>query len=282
MSYLSKENSVQDGSPIHLLHFSQGVLNWRYTTASYPIIALGHIWNPSPITQGGVNQSNDMTRDTLSLRFPRDHEFARIFLAYTPDQLTSVTLYRGHEGESEFIVYWKGRIASTKSGGETISVECEPVFTSLRRPGLRARYQRTCRHAHYGRGCNLDPEDWATSGICTEASGVQVVVPQAALFSAGYFIGGMIESPDGVLRHVIEHSGSLLTLIRPIESLILEVGSSGYGRSYGENYGGVPVRIFPGCDHSRFTCESKFNNLDNNGSFPWIPEKNPFGGSSIA
>jgi len=41
------------------------------------------------------------------------------------------------------------------------------------------------------------------------------------------------------------------------------------------------VKIYPGCDRVRATCESKFDNLDNFGGFPWIPTKNPFGGSSI-
>lgn len=280
MTYSSKDLSIQSGAPIHLFLFVQGVLEWRYTTAAYPVEALGHTWLPTPLTPGTVNQSNDMTKDTLSLKFPRGHEFAKTFLSYTPDQVTSVTVYRGHEA-TEFIVYWKGRVSSAKASGTSMSLECEPIFTSLRRPGLRARYQKACRFALYGRGCRLNSEDWAVEGRCTAASGADVVVEEAASLPAGWLIGGMLRAPDGVLRYIVEHNGANLKLIRPVDSLLQIMAEDGYGYSYGEYYGEVQVKLYPGCDHTMTTCRAKFNNQDNYGGFPWIPSTNPFGGSSI-
>lgn len=283
MTYNAREDSVQDGSPILLFQFVQGVLVWRYTSTAFPVQHLGVTWVPTPITPGNVTQSGDMTKDTLSLQFPRGHEFARQFLGYTPDQVTTVTVFRGHanDPDGQFIAYWKGRVASFKAARDSLSVECEPIFTSLRRPGLRARWQRSCRFALYHRGCGLNAEDFGTDGLCTVADGVNITVPEAALLPAGWLIGGMVRTPDGVLRYIVNHSDDQIRLIRPVESLTKAVAESGYGQGYGQFYGGVSVRLYPGCDHSPSTCKNKFDNLNNFGGFPWIPTKNPFGGSSI-
>lgn len=282
MSYLSRDTSRQSGAPVVLFLFTQGLLEWRYTSAAQPIEALGYTWEPVSVAMGGVTQSNDMTKDTLSVKLPRDDSLATSFLGYVPDQTTSVTIYRGHLDDPEFLVYWKGRVASYKVTGDNVSLECEPIFTSLRRPGLRARYQKSCRFALYGRGCRLNSEGWATPGRCTGINGAVVTVPEAASLPAGWLIGGMLRSPDGILRYIVNHVGDQVTLMRPVKSLVEAFANSGYGYNYGSYYGGVEVKLYPGCDRSRTTCEGKFNNLDNYGGFPWIPTTNPFGGSSIA
>lgn len=285
MTYQTQEASVQSGSPVFLFLFVQGVLTWRYTSAAVSVSHLGQLWAPTSISPGAVTQSADMVKDVLSLKFPRDHEFASQFLGYSPDQVTTVTVFRGHlnDPSGQFIAYWKGRVSSFKATGETISVECEPIFTSLRRPGLRARWQRTCRYALYHRGCGLDPEQFGSDGTCTSADGVNIVVPEAAALTPGWLVGGMVKTPDGVLRYIVNHAGANIKLIRPVDSLLKAVnGGSGYGLGYGNFYGGVvPVRLYPGCDHTLLTCKTKFNNLDRYGGFPWIPTKNPMGGSSI-
>ena len=74
-------------------------------------------------------------------------------------------------------------------------------------------------------------------------------------------------------------TGNVLSLSRPIETLA-EV-SDGYGNNYGGFYGSSTVTLYPGCTKSRAVCKNKFDNLNNYGGFPWIPTKNPFGGSSI-
>lgn len=276
MTYQTLEQSAQGGKPVLLFLFVQGVLEWRYTSTAFPVTYGGHEWTPTPITPGNVTQSGDLTKDTLSLKFPRGHEFARQFLGYTPDLVTTVTVFRGHlnDPDGQFVAYWKGRVASFKAAtGGGLSVECEPIFTSLRRPGLRARWQRSCRFALYHRGCRLNAEDFGTDGICTVADGANITVPEAAALPDGWLVGGMLKSPDGVLRYIVTHSGDSIGLIRPVESMNALVNDP--------DAGPVAVRLYPGCDHTRDTCKNKFNNLGNFGGFPWIPTKNPFGGSSI-
>jgi uncharacterized phage protein (TIGR02218 family) len=161
------------------------------------------------------------------------------------------------------------------ASGDAVTIECENIFTSLRRPGVRARYQKKCRHALYQRGCNLNDYDFAVVATATAVDGSVITVPDLAdsnfdsnTQGDGYFTGGMIETATGFMRYIIDHTGDQLTLITPLSELTEDVNDSS---------GDAVVTLYPGCDHTRGTCKDKFNNLVNYGGFPWIPGKNPFG-----
>lgn len=280
MTYSFVELSAQDAKPVLLFEFVQGGQTWRYAASPFDVSHASETWAASSISMSEIKQGMDMSKNGLSLKFHQGNVFAQQFLGPTPEQVTSVKIHRGHVGDGEFVVYWRGRVVSGKSSGAEISLDCESIFTSLRRPGLRARFTRNCRFAVYGRGCNLDPEDFALLSLITSASGTSVVVPNAALQADGWYLGGMLRF--GIhLRMITAHAGDQLTLSRPIPSLEVALTESGYGLNYGSYYGGVGVQIYSGCDRSETTCDTKFNNLDNNGAFLRIPSINPMGGSSI-
>ena len=184
-----------------------------------------------------------------------------------------MTIFRGHINDNDFIVYWKGRVSGSKAGGHSVSLNCESIFTSLRRPGLRARYQRTCRHALYSSNCGVNLETHGREMRLLHIASTNCNIPDASEFIDGYFTGGMIKAPDNSLRLISNHTGASITLSRPIISLETGFVNSGYG--------GVRVILYPGCDRLKSTCIDKFNNVENHGGFPFIPIKNPFGGSSI-
>lgn len=269
MTYAAYENSIQMGTPIELYEFVQGLQRWTFTTGAEPIIRLGRTYVPSPLVRDRIKQSTDVFKNGIRLSFPRTDEFAAQFLGFPPEELTTVTIWRGHYGDpdAQFEVHWKGRIISAKVDGSKIDLELEPIYTSLRRPGLRARFEYSCRHVLYGRGCGLNREAFKhdgtvlsiTSGLNVEVSGV------AGVFADGHFTGGILLAADGASRFIVAHTGGVVTMSRPLPSVV----------------GASTVTLYPGCDHLRTTCASKFNNLDNFGGFPWIPNKNPFGGSSI-
>jgi hypothetical protein len=73
----------------------------------------------------------------------------------------------------------------------------------------------------------------------------------------------------------------VLSLSRAHDALHLLVAGNGYGKNYGGYYGGVPLTLYPGCDHLKATCLAKFDNLPNYGGFPYIPARNPLDGRSI-
>lgn len=279
MSYASVEASVHAGAPIHLFEFVQGATTWRYTSRGADVSALSQSWVSAPIEMGNIAQTTELGKNNLKLSFPRDHAFASQFLGYAQEAVTSVTIWRGHEGDGEYIVHWKGRVAGSAYNDPKIDLDCENIFTSLRRTGLRRRWQKTCPHLLYGRGCTLNKDNFAEASLAVSISGLTLTIQTAQ--ADGWFTGGMVKAPDGSLRFVMAHAGQVLTLIRPHEPLADLVAVSGYGINYGNYYGGIPLTLYPGCDRSIEICDSKFSNKLNCGCYKWIPIKNPMAGSSI-
>lgn len=255
--------------------------SWRFTSADRTRSHEGLLYAPVPIRRSGFEQAQDMNRQPLDIHVSRDNEMALEMLRVGFDMLISVTVFDA-TNPGDVSVVWKGRVADTNASGSQITIKCESIFTSQRRPGLRARYQKNCRHVLYGRGCWLNKDDWAVPGTVTAANGATITVPDAALHPDGYFTGGMVRAPDGTYRWVIRHAASTLVLSRPSIPLAESPVKAGYGRGYGMFYGGAGVSMYPGCDRTVGPAGcGRFNNLDNHGGFRWIPPKNPMGGAPI-
>lgn len=268
MSYQDFEPALELGTPVELYEFIQGAQRWFYISNTVPLVRLGQTYTPEPISRDRIKQTNDVFKDGLKLKFPRENVFASQFLGFAPEEITTVTILRGHYGDpdDEYIVYWKGRVVGAKAGGNEIEIECESVFTSIRRPGLRAKFEYGCRHTLYGRACSVNREAYRYDNTVNSiVGGVRVEVQGAGNFPAGYFTGGILIAPNGAERFIVDQDGDTITMNRPIRGFV----------------GSVTVSLYPGCDHLRSTCQTKFNNLDNFGGFPWIPRRNPFDGSSI-
>lgn len=225
---------------------------------------------PSRITRSNIESKSDMARANIDIQVPLTEIIGIRWLRDNGELMVGLTIFQ-RDRDGDISVIWKGRLIAIVPGMAEITLKFESIFTSMRRPGLRAKFQRSCRHALYGRGCLLDPEDFAVTGALSAISGTVVTVAAAAAQPDGYYLGGMLRSPDGVLSYITGHTGSQLRLQRLSYSLMQAIEA------------GMPfdVAIYPGCDHSYPTCASKFANDLRYGGFDFIPQKNPMGGSSI-
>lgn len=268
MSYEQYEVYLDRGTPVELYLFSQADASWRYCTGAEEVEYLAGTYTPSSVSRNSLVQTSDIFKSTINVKFPKSNVFASQYLTYPPDSITTLTIYRGHldDPDQQFIVYWRGRVVGAKTTGSEIELQCESVFTSVRRAGLRARYEYNCRHALYSTGCRVSKESVKVTGsIVSIIDGMNFTVAEAALKPDGYYNAGIISFEDGSERFITNHVGSTITVSRPVPKVV----------------GGTSVDLLPGCDHTRQTCLNKFANLNNFGGFPWIPVKNPFGGSSI-
>lgn len=268
-TYASLETSTQSGRPIMLFLFAQGANTYRYVTQGENVTFLSQTWYAAPLVCGSFSTTGDYPKDTIAIKLPVSDPLAETFLGFSPESITSVTVYRAHLDGSDYRVYWKGRVASHSVSGAYVSLECEPVFSSLRRVGLRQVYTRQCRHVLYGPGCALLVGLFTISGTVSAISsdGVTVTIAEAATKEIGYFSGGMLEMADGSARTIIANAGTSVTLLKPFQPLVAALLA---------NPSGVSVSIVPGCDHSIETCEEKFNNKGNFGGAPWMPIVNPY------
>jgi uncharacterized phage protein (TIGR02218 family) len=264
VTYTSYEQSVAEGSPIELYRFAQGTSRWRYTSGQIPVEYLSETYAPRSLTRSAIEQANEIHRNGIEITLPRDDSLGTLFLAAPPEGIVSVTIYRRHRADPEFITYWKGRVSAARFSGATLQLKCEPIATSLKRVGLRARYQLLCRHVLYSPSCGVLRERFRVDGVVSSVSGTLVTVAAAAGQANGYFTAGMLSANAG-LRMITAHSGPSLTLAAPLIGLAV----------------GDTVSLFAGCDHSMGQCASRFDNLDQFGGFPFIPVKNPFTGDAV-
>jgi uncharacterized phage protein (TIGR02218 family) len=266
MSYDTYEQSVEDGRPKYRVLFSVGSLEYRYTNEEFIVADSGGSWLPQAMTLSEFSQTNEMAKDPLKITLPRDNALALLFVGEAPEQVVSVTVFRVHTNDpaEEFRFYWKGRVAGSMQDGDALSLDCENIFTSLRRPGLREKYQIGCRHALYGRGCGVDKDDFDIAATATAHAGAIITATFTA--TAGYLMGGMLKTADGIYRDIIDNTTTTVTLMRPLP--VLNDAIDG---------GPQAVTLYPGCQHTMTDCTDKFNNLLNYGGCPWIPSKNPFG-----
>lgn len=277
MSYSVIDASSQDGAPVYKFLIVQDGTEYRYTTASYFISDSVGTWEPVALRASSVTQTSELAKNGVKIELPRTNAVAQLFLGKVPESVTSVTIYRGHQPTDldEFQVWWRGRVAAVSVAGDTVTLECEDIFTSMRRPGLRARYQKSCRHPLYSAGCGVDPEAYAVGATIIAQDGFDVVIEGSgdSNFDSnwindndGYYVGGIVKLADGTRRYVAAQNGTTLTLLSPFDTI--DVDSVG-----------VDVTLYPGCLHTTTDCLSKFDNLVNYGGFPYIPGKNPFGNS---
>lgn len=259
-------------SEVDLYRIVAGARVWTITSAAtaqkFDAGSGLEFYEPVAMGRTAPETKNSLQRSNLDVRLPLGHELSIFALSFLYDDIVTLTVFT--DDGVDVTVQWKGRLLTKKPDDNSVTLSFESVFTSMRRPGLRARFQRSCRWALYFRGCNLDKDDWRTDDDATSLVGNVVSVPAAAGQANGYYIGGMLGCADGTLAYIINHVGVALTLQRVPYSLTQQIAD-------GDN----AVSIYPGCDHTRATCKAKFDNLLNYGGFDWIPVKNPMGGSSI-
>jgi len=285
MTYATIEASAAGGRPYYLYQFVEGDQVWRFTSRASDWTSAASEggalrWEAAAISHGDVVQTSEIERGRLELTWPLSHPFARRFLAPLGNRPVTLTIFRGHEQVlGETVAHWKGRIVGAEVEGVRILLNCESVFSTLRRAGVRAKYQRLCRHALYGRGCGLDIAFHWQTGTVTSASGNALTIPEAAGQPAGWFRGGVLRF-GAQLGFITGQVGPTLTLSRPMPELAATLAAPEIDPATGDP---IPLvaDIAPGCDLRAATCAAKFGNLPNFGGFPEIPGRNPFGGSSI-
>lgn len=275
MSYLPYDQSDQDGLSVLLFQFTQGSTTFYYNSSAQDIEWNSITWSQISIECSEFSQTNELQKNVISIKLPSTAALAQTFNTFYPERVTSLTIYHGHltDPDQQYIAVWKGKVTAAEPDGRQLLIDAEPIFTSIKRPGLRASFTRLCRHLLYEPGCNVDKLLFQVSAQVTAIAGLTITVPAAdsSVYPAGYFIAGFIELSTGEQCYIVNHVGDQLTLIRSFKAL-----SDAFALS-----SPLSVFIYPGCDLSETTCNNLFDNLDNQGGFSRIPTDSPFNGSSI-
>lgn len=270
MTFDTQETSLQAGRPVEIYTFARETQLFRYTSADRDVTVSSNLYTAVPIERPEIEASQELARAGITITGPRNLGVADLYRVAPPSTPITVAIQQYHEGDGALALIWSGRILSVGWAGGECQIGCEPVFTSIKRNGLRRFYQIQCPHELYGPECGLDRDAHRLDALADSITGLVVGVSECALQVNGFYAGGYFEYlVDSVYerRFITDHTGANLTCER------LPVGVAV----------NTPLRIFKGCDHTDTMCASaKFsNNILNYGGFKFMPLTNPFGGSPI-
>jgi len=269
MAYEDFEEGAE-GFPVELYKFKRGLSEqYLLTSSNEPITFLSEVYLPVQIARGAIEQNQEMERQPLQIQIQRDAEILENFVGFPPTEIMTVTIFRFHENDTptpEVVTIWQGRVLSNAWEGSQATLHCEPVFTSLKRPGLRRKYASQCPHILYGGECAISNFDFQVNATLTVVTnGVELTSPDF-IVALDHFFGGYIVLDNREFRTVVEDPGlGTITIASSISGL--EVGNT--------------VAAFPGCAHDLDDCLVKFANIVNYGGFPYVPGVNPFGGTTL-
>lgn len=268
MTYGAFESSPDSGSPVELYVFRVGLQTFYYTSANIDLTIPPDTYISEPIKRSRIDLTAELNKQNINVEVVRSNVIAEFFRFAPPDAVVSLTLLRMHEQDpdQETVVAWMGRVLSVRWKNLIAELYCEPVSTSLRRSGLRRRYQRNCPHQLYeAASCGVNRTDFRFQGQVSSVIGLDVMVPGAGGQPDGYYSGGYVEW--------IDESGLVNT--RTIESQVgdtLTILISSFGLSTGTEVG-----VYAGCAHTIDVCDSDFNNSGNyGGTTLYQPPNNPF------
>jgi len=276
MSFETYETSRARGGPQQLYLFRVGADYYCYTDAERQIVhqvdgdTVARTFVPLPIDRGKIVSSGSADKVTLSVNMPKSTPVAELFRIFPPSDIVWLTIFIGHDSDPdiEFMAIWSGRVLSGIHEGSKASLQCEPVTTSIKRPGLRRRYQYGCPHPLYGRSCGVDRTAFTVTATVASVSGYQVGFSSGweGAFTKAHFANGLFDFVITGSRHAkrtilqVNTTTNVLTISGAIPDLV--VGST--------------VSLSLGCDHQMTGCNS-FGNIQNFGGQPWIPLKSPLG-----
>jgi len=271
VTFDAKETSANDGQPVEIYEFKRALDYYRYTSSFDDVTFDGRLYDAVTIKRSATNQTNEFSKTGLVVTARRDLVVGELFRITPPSDVVMLTVKRLHETDTdeEAAVVWIGRVLNAEWRRGEVVFSCEPVQTSLKRNGLRRRYQRSCPHTLYETPCGVSRSAHQLNATVGSISGLTLTVPGVEANGDGYYSGGYIEWDEGAgikhKRFIPEQTGQILTLSIKIPNITP----------------GESVKVFPGCPHVLAICNSRYGNKLNYGGMPWKPTKNPFGSDPV-
>lgn len=246
-----------------LYKFVEGEQEWRYTSADVRVFhsATAQWYYPLAIERNAIEAKSNLAKSSLELKVPLTSEIGSRWIKGILQRSVSLTVFA--KDDAATTVIWKGRLLQPSADTTTTKLRFESIYTSLKRSGIRRLYMRTCPYILYGRGCRLSKPAFEKLVVCTSVAAETLVIPDASGEADGYYIGGIVETISGSQRAIRDHAGTSIVMTRELEDLSEQFGK----------FGAQLLFIYPGCDRSLSTCDSKFSNKENFGGFPHIPTK---------
>ena len=258
MTFDSNMQLVQQEAIPELYDITAGGYVWRYTSYQTDLTFLTNVYKATAIKRSGFTVEHRIGNASVSISLVLSDPIQK-YIATTPLPSTRVAIYRAVASSlADYALLFEGAVKQVSVQNKIVTAECfqaGKVFARL----PKIVYQSYCNWQVFDCDCGLDAAVWQVNAGVGSISGANVECAIAASYGDGYFTQGRMYY-DGDFRFITNHVGAVLTLQIPFPTLPI----------------GATVLLFPGCDGSPATCQTKFNNfLDHHLSMPYIPSHNP-------
>lgn len=273
MTFDARESSRLNGRPFHLYTFRVGTDREIYYTNLATEFVFGQdsqgqpiTYLPLPIGHSEIVASGNLDKTTLSVRLPESGEIPDLYRDEQPSDVVALIIRQGHVADSDFKVCFTGRVLGISYEESDMVLECEPISSSLRRPGLTREYQYGCPLVLFGEQCRASKAAATMTVNPTAVDGPLVTLPAnwAAADRKEKYVGGIAEWTDPAGRRarrgIVRLDGDVLTL-----------------SSAGTLAVGMTLSLTLGCNKTMDDCRDLHNNILNFGGQPAIPFVNPTG-----
>lgn len=242
---------------------------YRYTDADEAVRFNGNVFTPEQVTYSDVVSDGTLKKTTLDVETRYGLKPAKVFRVDPPSFVTTLTIWEANftDRDREFRMVWSGRVLNCKIEREKAKFSCEPLSTTLARPGLRRNYQRPCPHALYGPLCKAARVEQAVSWIGGTANQWTVTKPNTGLIGPGTYEGGLVSwvDSDNLTRYQ-----TILTSQEDGANLVL-----GVNRALSPSQTPKSIKLVKGCNHTETACSLWHGNIVNYGGCPFIPSDSP-------
>lgn len=157
------------------------------------------------------------------------------------------------------IVLFEGNVAGVEPSSTAVKLTVKSELERLNVQMPRHLYQPGCNHAVYDTGCALVKATYTVTGTAT-GTPTTTTIPSARAEANGYFNLGVLTVTSGAAagarRAVKDFTGGTFTLALPLPTAMAP---------------GDTFSVYPGCDKTRGTCNTKFANLGRFRGFPFVP-----------
>lgn len=271
MGFYDDELSVETSQPREYYRIQHGFDSsgnaatvYRLASGDRDVTYNGETFTATPVARGEWLVSPITGDVDFVLTLPANHALARRYVAVggVPPQQVLVTVYRIQLNSMQPIQVWMGYVTSLAFEDHVAKfrVPSRTQQSMLRRLPIRT-VRTDCPYVLFDSQCGLSRAAYQCLAGTTFVDGRTVWVNTVNSNPDQYYRDGELVMTDtGERMTIVDQKGLVLTLQQPIAELKF----------------GKAVTLYPGDDHQRSTCRSKFNNVANYGGLPDRPTRNPF------
>lgn len=162
MSYDSQAQSTYGAQPFELFWFAMAPTfppgidpqNW-YLTSGDTRTYLSNVYDSLQITKTAVQQDKEMQSGGIDMELPSDHPVALQFLRGRPVAQIDLTIFAGHENDTEVVVIFSGTVKTATFDGSKAKLHVAPDHQAVRKDVPCVDYQRRCAFIVYDSQCGI-------------------------------------------------------------------------------------------------------------------------------